>query len=413
LLSFCNFKINKHVRARNTILIPLLIFCCLSQQAQQNTAQPSINFLGTTVNIPNNTFNGLRFTGDLSITGINNFHRELEQTDFAPLIATLIKYRDEQKLDDWLYYQVIRRTAQQYSPKAENYFSYTIYKWFLLTKSGYDALVRINEDKMLFYVQSDDMIYNVPYVIQNAKQYICLNYHDYGNNIDFQKEHFSTVELPSDGVKRSFSYKVNHLPDIRSGNYIEKNIGFDYYQQQYHFTIKLNPEIKTIFTNYPSGEYGNQFSIPLSTETYNSLIPQLKDVVSPMSVTNGVDYLMRFTRNAFLFEKDTVIFGREKRLSPEETLLYDQSDCEDRAALFFYLVKEIYKLPMIVLSYPDHVTVAVNFDKPVGKPIIYNGERYYVCDPTPQKKDLHMGKSLPHLARSQFEVVYAYQPNKK
>ncbi|MEI2740451.1 MAG: hypothetical protein V9F01_16890 [Chitinophagaceae bacterium] len=64
-------------------------------------------------------------------------------------------------------------------------------------------------------------------------------------------------------------------------------------------------------------------------------------------------------------------------MSPEQTLLYEQSDCEDRAALFFCLVKEIYNLPMIVLAYPEHVTIAVKFNKPVGTPIIYNGHKVF------------------------------------
>ncbi|WP_315820150.1 hypothetical protein [Paraflavitalea speifideaquila] len=105
-----------------------------------------------------------------------------------------------------------------------------------------------------------------------------------------------------------------------------------------------------------------------------------------MSTKNGVDYLMRFTRYAFLFETDSKNFGTEKRLSPEQTLFYEQSDCEDRVALFFYLVKEIYNLPMIVLAYPKHVTIAVQFDKPRGKSIVYNGNKYSICEPTPQKK---------------------------
>ena len=103
-------------------------------------------------------------------------------------------------------------------------------------------------------------------------------------------------------------------------------------------------------------------------------------------------------------------FGKEKRLTPEQTLLYENSDCEDRAALFFYLVKEIYDLPMIVLAYPKHVTVAVKFDKPVGHTIVYNGNKYSVCEPTPQKQDLRLGESLPELKKSSFEVVYAYHP---
>jgi len=396
----------------------LIILFCLglahfAAKSQQNERMITFDFLGTQFTIQSDQFKGLKYTASLSQESIKEFYEKLNATDFRPLVSSLYSYREKQKLDDWLFYQLIRKTAQQFSPKAENYFSYTVYKWFLLTKSGYDAILRITGNKMLFYVQSDETVYNVPYVYQDNKQYVCLNYHDYGNNIDFEKEKFNTVAIDLTGPKKAFTYKVNTLPDIRSGDYIEKDLGFNYYQQQYHFTIKLYPEIKSLFRNYPTADYSNQFSIPLSKETYNSLIPQLKDVVSPMNVTNGVDYLMRFTRSAFLYERDTVIFGREKRLSPEETLLYDQSDCEDRAALFFYLVKEIYDLPMIVLSYPNHVTVAVKFDKPVGKPIIYNGATYYICEATPQKKDLHIGKSLPGLDKSSFEVVYAYQPNKK
>lgn len=132
-----------------------------------------------------------------------------------------------------------------------------------------------------------------------------------------------------------------------------------------------------------------------------------------MNTRHGVDYLMRFTRYAFLFENDSKSFGSEKRLSPEQTLLYEQSDCEDRVALFFCLVKEIYNLPMIVLSYPDHVTIAVQFDKPIGRAFTYNGKRYSVCEPTSQKQDLLIGQLLPNLRESPFEVVYAYTPSGK
>lgn len=130
-----------------------------------------------------------------------------------------------------------------------------------------------------------------------------------------------------------------------------------------------------------------------------------------MNKKNGTDYLMRFTRYAFLFENDSKTFGKEKRLSPEETLLYEYSDCEDRAALFFYLVKEIYNLPMIVLVYPKHVTIGVQFDKPVGNPIVYNGKKYSVCEPTPQKWNLRLGQMIPALSKTSYEVVYAYNPH--
>jgi hypothetical protein len=174
--------------------------------------------------------------------------------------------------------------------------------------------------------------------------------------------------------------------------------------------VKLSPQMQKLFTNYPVVDYESYVNIPLSKETYNSLIPQLKKNLKGMKVKSGVDYLMRFTRYAFLFETDANKFGSEKRLSPEQTLFYNESDCEDRVGLFFYLVKEIYDLPMIVLAYPSHVTIAVEFQKPVGQTVSYNGKLYTVCEPTPQKQDLLVGQLSPELSKAPFKVAYAYDP---
>ncbi len=122
---------------------------------------------------------------------------------------------------------------------------------------------------------------------------------------------------------------------------------------------------------------------------------------------------MRFTRYAFLYENDEDNFGKEKRLSPEGTLFAKYSDCDDRAALFFYLVKEIYNLPMIALLYPTHITMAVQFEKPVGNPIVYKGKTYSVCEATPQKEDLKIGQISAKLRDKPYEVVYQYIPAEK
>ena len=129
-----------------------------------------------------------------------------------------------------------------------------------------------------------------------------------------------------------------------------------------------------------------------------------------MDTKKGVDYLMRFTRYAFNYETDTEQFGKEKRLSAEQTLLYNHSDCEDRSAFFFYLVKEIYDLPMIVLSYPKHVTVAVNFSHKPGKDdIMYKGGYFAICEPSSQKIDLKIGEMLPEWRKQEYQVVYEYK----
>lgn len=345
----------------------------------------------------------------LSKASITNFYTALKSAPYQPIVQKLLQYRDEKKLDDWFYYQLIRTTAEKLSPKAADYHRYTLYKWFLLNESGYSATTRFRNDTLLLYVRSEQIIYDIPYYMQNDKQYVCLNYHDYNNQVNVDAASFSTLSLFTEG-NNPFSYKVTQLPVIKKNNYTVKQLQFDYKNKEYSFNVLLDQQVQKIFTNYPVVDYASQFNIPISQTTYNSLVPLLRDAVRNMNQQQGVDYLMQFTRSAFLFETDTKAYGKEKRLSVEQTLFYDYSDCEDRSAFFFFLVKEIYQLPMIVLSYPTHITIAVQFDKPVGTSIVYNGESYSVCEPTPQKKNLRIGELLPSLKKQAYEVVYAYKP---
>ncbi|MBI1343208.1 MAG: hypothetical protein GC171_09755 [Terrimonas sp.] len=370
------------------------------------------NFYGESIDLQTDNSFLVDYQGPLSEASILSFYQEINTSRYEPVTRALSRYKELYKLDDWLFYQLIRQTAQRFSPKMDNYIRYTLYKWFLLSKTGYNAMLTIAGDQILFYVQSDENVYNIPYRVQDGKQFVCLNYHDYGS-INFDKVKFSPVRIPVPGAERGFTYKITQLPDFDLADYTEKDIQFDYYQEHYDFKVKLNPDIQKIFANYPVVDYSYYFNIPLSKGTYESLIPELKKVVKGMRTKNGVDYLMHFTRYAFLFKPDTEVFGAEKRLSPEETLLYKESDCDDRAALFFFLIKEIYDLPMIVLSYPKHVTIAVNFDKPIGNTIVYNGKKYSVCEPTPQRMDLPIGKMLPQLRKSTYEVAYEYRPGNK
>jgi len=67
---------------------------------------------------------------------------------------------------------------------------------------------------------------------------------------------------------------------------------------------------------------------------------------------------------------------------------------------------------MIVIEYPQHVTVAVKFDKPYGNTITYNGARYSVCEPTSQREDLRVGQRLHSLRHSTYDIPYSYTPQK-
>ena len=386
----------------------LILFGVSSAKAVQDNF--SFEFYDGTFNFELDPSSNIDFSDPLSAIAIQNFYGKLDQSKYQTVLSSLLAYKEKHHLNDWIYYQLIRKTAQQISPKAENYQRYTLYKWFLLSKSGYDARLSIGNDRIIFYVRNDEDINDIPFFKIDGNKYMCLNYHDYGK-IDFEKDKVYPVKLDVQEAINAFSYKVTRMPDFKPESYDERVIQFNYRSKPNHFQVKLNPEVENIFKNYPGVDFESYFNIPLSHETYHSLIPILKKNISGMNQKKGVDYLMRFTRYAFLYQTDENNFGKEKRLSPEQTLFSKYSDCDDRAALFFYLVKEIYNLPMIALLYPTHISMAVQFDKVQGKSIIYKGQKYLVCEPTPQEKDLRIGQIASNLEGMNYEVVYQYNPS--
>lgn len=401
---------------RKTLWTILIIGCLAWQELKSQELIPDrtsayIDFYGDTVHTPAVNQLQVAFKNPIGYELIEGFYAQLNQLPHQQLVNNLLAYKQEKQLDDWLFYQLIRTAAESISPKKENYHRYTLYKWFLLNQTGYSAVTRLRNDTLLLYVQSNENVYDIPSMLYNQEQYICLNYHDYGSNINFKQGRFQDIQVVGrkTGV-RSFSYQINRMPDFNPGSYEVKPIQFAYGQRNYEFKVKVNKSIDKLFNNYPSVEYAMQFTAPISNATYQSLIPALKKTVAKMNQKKGVDYLMHLTRSSFAFENDASLYGKDKRFSPEQTLFSEYSDCEDRAAFFFYLVKEIYNLPMIVLSYPQHVTVAIQFDTPQSNPIVYKGNQYWVCESTPQIKNLKIGQGIPSLKKETFEVVYEYQP---
>lgn len=392
-----------------TVCIVLLILSKMNLYGQEKTKRICFEFYSGTFNSEVDTSILITTPLKLSANDIDAFYKHIQSGVSQPLITSLLNYKEEHQLDDWLYYQLIRKTAQQISPKELNYGNYTLYKWFLLSRSGYDTRLALAKDKIIFYVYNNEDISDIPFYMVDGKKYMCLNIHDYPST-DLKQEPVLPVNITIPEGKKSFSYKVTKMPDFTPDAYFEKDLQFNYKHKAYYFKVKLNPQVETIFKNYPVVDFESYFNIPLSKETYGSLIPLLKQNVSKMNTIKGVDYLMHFTRYAFLYENDDLNYGKEKRLSPEETLFATYSDCDDRAALFFYLVKEIYNLPMIAVLYPTHITMAVQFDKVIGSPVIYKGRAYSFCEPTAQLRDLRIGQVSDSHKKEAYKVVYEYTP---
>lgn len=396
-----------------TILSFAIIFLSFDVNAQRdigNKTESYVVYFGDTISF--HAPNHIATATDVDVKKIDAFYKEINKLDYSSVIESILQYKDENKLDDWLFFQLIRRVAQVISPKSSNYNNYTLYKWYLLVQCGYDAKLAFVQNKLLFYVQSNDNIYDIPLFKIDDKQYVCLNSHDF-DKIDFEKDELKEVDIDISKATNVFSYRINKIPDFKESVEANKELVFLYKNKKRKYNVTLDYNTGIAFNNYPTVDFESYFNIPLSKPAYASLIPQLKKAMVKMTKLEGIDYLMHFTRNAFMFETDQNNFGVEKRLSPELTLMNRYSDCDDRAALFYYLVKELYDLPMIILVFPSHVAVAIAFEKPIGFAINYNGKKYSVCEPTPQKINLAIGQLMPELYDSAYEIAFVYTPSKQ
>ena len=248
---------------KKIIILTLLVFYLFNTASySQSINMLRIEFYGDTIELPL-VPSPVDFNEPLSQPAIQNFIQQMDMQDWNGVINSLLVYKEKQKPDDWLYYQLIRKIAQQFSPKTDNYIRYTLYKWYFLSKTGYNSLLTISNDKILFYVQSDERIYNIPYRIKDGKQFVCLNYHDYGYQVDFETSPFSEVAIAFPQATQSFSYRVKKMPPFNSSEYKEKELQFSYQNKDYHFRIRLNPQVKTLFANYPSMDYEAYFNMPM------------------------------------------------------------------------------------------------------------------------------------------------------
>ena len=127
------------------------------------------------------------------------------------------------------------------------------------------------------------------------------------------------------------------------------------------------------------------FAAPVSIEAQQVLHQNFVEMKPQYTPTQFISMLLHFVQTGFEYKTDEEQFGYEKYFYPEEVIGYPYCDCEDRAAMFAWLVQKYTNAKVIGLQYEGHVATAVWFgdDAEVkGDGFMYGGKKYYVCDPT-------------------------------
>ncbi len=331
------------------------------------------------------------------------YYRELLKTDFQLLLAQLEEQRTKLRLNDWLFYELMRSSMDAIFPDASE-LRKDLTCWFLLSESGYDTRLTFLNNKTYLYVYTEDELFEVPMIEENGRIYV--NITSIQSRTKSQKALYLLEFIPRPKGK-PFGFYLKNLPQL-SPKLIEKQYSFKYKDQTYDLELQVDQTIKEIMANYPFFAEREYLEVPLSSTLNSSIIPQFKKLLEGKSAREAIEVLVTFTRSSFQYKDDKEFFGRSKPMIADEVFHYEYSDCEDRSALFYSLVKSLLDLPMVVVAFPDHLTIAVALPDQTGDHFIFNDRKYFFCDPTGPVNSTSIGKIPSGYENTPFEIIGAY-----
>ena len=308
-----------------------------------------------------------------SQAGIANFFSILASSNYNTTLDEIYEYQKMMRLNDWGVYLLINKLAQAtYGDKNEA----NIYAWFLFNKLSYDVKIALNENKNIYLLHySKIRVYSKPrYTFHSKYYYILASY----NKSEISKIYTYTQEYPN--ANKALDFSLDEIP-LLAEHMSKKVLSFEEFATKYEIAFRYNKEIIAFMKTYPQVDYSVYFKAPMEEVTYQDLLVDLKKYIDGKKMSQALNFVLHFVQKAFKYERDQEQFGFEKVMFAEETLVYDASDCEDRAVLFSYLVEHIFGISALGIKYSDHMSTALYIPMK-GDDIIYKRRRYVLADPT-------------------------------
>lgn len=334
-------------------------------------------------------------------------HELFASTPFNALRDSLLVQQQKMSLNDWLLYQVINDYSSQLQQQWNPAFPVEVINWFILNQLNKDARIGWTKKQFALFVKINEEIFEAPIIEEDGSHFINLS------AIDRQKKKTKAQAIYLANFTPNpqgdfFSFALSQLPNIPSKN-TKKKLLFKYKNQQYAINFTTDANIPLLFKNYPLLHETAYFDVPLSPITKTSLLKELNIILAGFSNEEKLAFLATLSRSAFQYKEDGEFFGFSKPMVADEVFFYPYSDCEDRSALFFNLVKELLPYPQLVIAFPDHISIAVAFPSKHGRPILYNGKKYYICDPTGPANNSEIGTFPPDYKNTPYSILMHWE----
>lgn len=279
-------------------------------------------------------------------------------------------------LNDWFAFELVRNYTKA---SCKNPSSRIVLQHFLLVNMGYDVRLASCGEQLLLLVPFYQQVYERSYLVIAGKKYYAF-YDD------------STSKIHNTGV---YTCRLPNATDkgrnidltIRGGNIgIKTGVVHRFSMSDGKISLQGFVDAGTMkaIRRYPQTDIPFYAMSTIDANFHQSLLAQVSEQIRGCSEKESVSKILHFVQYAFDYATDEEQHGYEKPYFIEENFYYPKNDCEDRAILFAFLVRNVLGLVVHLVQYPGHECTAVNFTTSQinGDGYMYKGMAFYICDPT-------------------------------
>ena len=309
---------------------------------------------------------------------------------FENLLYDCLQERKRHDFSDWTYYQMLQAlTLQFYGDTNEA----VLCQAFLYSQSGYKMRLAHTSDKLYMLAATRHFIFNKQFYVLDGENYFLLS----EKKVD--QLGICEAAFPKES---SLSLQITASQQFAENPTVQRTIS-SRYNDDFSFTITSNKNYIDFFNTYPSSTVNNNFmsrwamyaNTPLERGIKDQLYPPMMAKLQGLSQVDAVQQLLWWMHgtvdtegklqkaDCFLYNYDENVWGGDRAFFGEETLFYPYCDCEDRSVLLSHLVRDLLNLDVVLVYYPGHLAMAVNFTEPVkGDYVMLDGRKFTICDPT-------------------------------
>ena len=350
-----------------------------------------VNFCGQKVYV-DKSLKGVCSIGNMRENAIADAYEAMCKADYKALVDDCRKVKKELNLNDWGIFLFVREASKTLCTD-EN--AAVVMQQFLLNELGYKSKMarRADRNQMLLFVAADCQVYGHPYFTKDG-----LNYYNLTSNESCQ---FYMCQEDSPKAKSKLNMQVNHAPALNAGmvNSVHKNRS-----GSVAVSVDVPKSLMEFYGSMPQCDYSVYVNAEVNPSVASKVLSTLAPLVNEKGEAEAANLLINFVQTGFQYATDQEQFGYEKPFFVEELFYYPYCDCEDRSVLYSYLVRNLLKLDVVLLDYPNHIATAVCFNENVsGDFVTVGGKKYVVCDPT--YIGASIGKAMPQFKNVAAKVL--------